>query len=55
MDVGSILERSSSLYPDRPAVIDGDRVARYGELGERVNRFANAMLGAGLKPGDRLV
>ena len=55
MDVGSILERSASLYPDRPAVIDGDRVIRYRELDERVNRLANAMLGTGLKPGDRVI
>ena len=55
MDVGSILERSASLYPDRPAVIDGDRVIAYRELDERVNRLANAMLGSGLKPGDRVI
>ena len=55
MDVGSILERSASLFPDRPAVIDGDRVISYRELDERVNRLANAMLGTGLKPGDRVI
>lgn len=55
MDVGSILERSASLYPGRPAVIDGHRVIDYRELDERVNRLANAMLGAGLKPGDRVI
>jgi acyl-CoA synthetase (AMP-forming)/AMP-acid ligase II len=55
VDVGSILERSASLYPDRPAVVDGDRVLDYRELDERVNRLANAMLGAGLKPGDRVI
>ena len=55
MDVGSILERTGTLYPDRPAVIDGDRVIAYSELDERVNRLANAMLGTGLKPGDRVI
>ncbi|HEV2030423.1 MAG TPA: AMP-binding protein [Candidatus Dormibacteraeota bacterium] len=55
MDVGSILERTTSLYPDRPAVIDGDRTIRYRELDDRVNRLANAMLGSGLKPGDRVI
>jgi acyl-CoA synthetase (AMP-forming)/AMP-acid ligase II len=55
MDAGSILERTASFYPDRPAVIDGDRVIRYRELDERVNRLANAMLGTGLKPGDRVI
>jgi acyl-CoA synthetase (AMP-forming)/AMP-acid ligase II len=55
VDVGSILERSASLYPGRPAVIDGHRVIDYRELNERVNRLANAMLGAGLKPGDRVI
>jgi acyl-CoA synthetase (AMP-forming)/AMP-acid ligase II len=55
VDVGSILERTASLYPDRPAVIDGDRTIAYRELDERVNRLANAMLGSGLKPGDRVI
>jgi acyl-CoA synthetase (AMP-forming)/AMP-acid ligase II len=55
MDVGSVLERAAALCPDRPAVIDGDRVIQYRELDERVNRLANAMLGAGLKPGDRVI
>ena len=55
MDVGSILERTASLHPLRTALIDGDRVIRYQELDDRVNRLANAMLGVGLEPGDRVV
>ena len=55
MDVGSILERTAALYPERPALIDGDRVIRYRELDERVNRLANGMLGAGLNAGDRVI
>ncbi len=55
MDIGSILERTASLYPERPAVIDGDRVIRFRELDDRVSRLANALLGTGLQPGDRVI
>jgi long-chain acyl-CoA synthetase len=44
-------------YPERVAMIDlwGDRerTVTYRELEERLNRFANLILAAGLAPGDR--
>ncbi len=46
------LEVNARRYPDREAVIfEGTRLT-YAELNERVNRLANGLLGAGLKPGD---
>ncbi len=38
----------------RPALVCGRRRLSFGELGELGNRVANALLAAGLKPGDRL-
>ncbi len=55
MDVASVLARSVRHFPSRPAVIDGDRTIDYETLGERVDRLANALLGLGLRPGDRVV
>ncbi len=40
--------------PRRPAVLDGDRVQSYGELDERSNRLAQALLARGLSPGDHI-
>jgi acyl-CoA synthetase (AMP-forming)/AMP-acid ligase II len=50
----SFLERSASVFATRTAVIDGDRRYSYAELGERVNRLASALSGAGVMPGDRV-
>ena len=50
----SFLERSVLVYPGRVAVTYEDRHYTYRELGERVNRLASALLGAGLEKGDRV-
>jgi acyl-CoA synthetase (AMP-forming)/AMP-acid ligase II len=55
VDVASVLTRSVRHFPSRPAVIDGDRTIDYATLRERVDRLANALLGLGLRPGDRVV
>ncbi|MEX2453531.1 MAG: long-chain-fatty-acid--CoA ligase [Rhodospirillaceae bacterium] len=49
-----ILERAVRFYPDRPAMVDGDVRLTYRQLGERVDRLANALLGLGLERGDRV-
>jgi fatty-acyl-CoA synthase len=48
------LERSAFVYPDRVAVVHGDRRYTYRELGARVNRLASALRRAGLQKGDRV-
>jgi acyl-CoA synthetase (AMP-forming)/AMP-acid ligase II len=55
VDVASLLDRSVRHFASRPAVIDGERTLDYATLGERVDRLANALLGLGLGPGDRVV
>jgi fatty-acyl-CoA synthase len=50
----SFLERSVLVYPGRIAISYEDRHYTYRELGERVNRLANALLRAGLEKGDRV-
>ncbi|MDE0794799.1 MAG: long-chain-fatty-acid--CoA ligase [Alphaproteobacteria bacterium] len=49
-----ILSRAVTYFPDRPALVDGDVRLTYRELGERVNRLANALGDMGLKRGDRV-
>jgi fatty-acyl-CoA synthase len=48
------LQRSASVFREKPAVIYGDRTWTYPELAERVNRLASALLGAGIARGDRV-
>ncbi len=50
----SFLRRSALVYPDRVAVVHGERRHTYRELGERTGRLASALRGAGLEPGDRV-
>ncbi|MBU2548072.1 MAG: AMP-binding protein [Proteobacteria bacterium] len=40
-------------YPDKAALVQGDRRIGYGEYDERINRFGNALKGLGLQGGDR--
>ncbi|MBB5873387.1 long-chain acyl-CoA synthetase [Allocatelliglobosispora scoriae] len=40
--------------PAAVAVIDGARRLTYAELDDRASRLANALLGSGLRPGDRV-
>ena len=48
------LHRALQQYPDRTAVIDGDRQFTYREYVERVSRLAGALQSVGMKPGDRV-
>ncbi len=48
------LRRSRKVFRDRPAVIHGDRVTSYAELGRRCDALARALRDAGIGPGDRV-
>jgi fatty-acyl-CoA synthase len=48
----TFLERTADVYPDRLAVIHGDRRFTYGELRARCHRLASALERAGIRPGD---
>ena len=50
----SFLERSACVFPDKPAVVHGDRTYTYRQLEERVNRLASALRTAGLVKHDRV-
>src|SRR5437773_2429235 len=46
------LARSAAVYPDKLAVIDGDRRFTYREFYARCRRFADALRRRGIGPGD---
>jgi fatty-acyl-CoA synthase len=48
------LHRAAYVYPDKVAVVDGERRYSYQQLAERSWRLANALRSAGLAKGDRV-
>ncbi len=52
--VGDLLRRTALRYPDKLAVVDGERRMSFAELDAAVNRTAAALASRGLVKGDRL-
>ena len=50
----NFLIRAAYVYPEKTAVVDGQRRYSYAQLGERSWRLANALRSAGLQKGDRV-
>ena len=55
-NVGDLLARRAFLNPHREACVDGGRGERltFAELSERSARVGNALLAAGVRPGERV-
>jgi fatty-acyl-CoA synthase len=54
LDPVDFLRRAGYMYPEKVAVVHGDRVHSYGRLAERSWRLANGLRAAGLSKGDRV-
>src|SRR5215210_4728304 len=50
----SFLRRSAYVFPDKPAVVYGERHYTYRELEERVNHLASRLRDSGLQKGERV-
>ena len=50
----SFLRRSAYVFPDKVAVVHGERRTTYREFDERVNRLASALAASGVERGDRV-
>jgi fatty-acyl-CoA synthase len=48
------LWRSAAIFPDKTAVVHGERRLTYRDIEKRVNRFADALVKAGLRRHDRV-
>jgi fatty-acyl-CoA synthase len=48
----SFLARAAAVYPDKPAVIHGDRTFTYAEFYARCRRLASALVRRGIGAGD---
>ena len=53
-NVGALVSRSARAYASRVAIKTPTRSLSYAELERRSNRLSNALLGLGLKRGDRV-
>jgi long-chain acyl-CoA synthetase len=53
LNIGSLLPRHARYRGHHPALVVGGRTLSYREFNAYVNRLANALLGAGLKKGDK--
>ncbi len=50
----AFLGRSAEVFPDKDAVIYGDRRLSYREFADQTTRVANALRASGIEPGDRV-
>ena len=50
----SFLRRSAYMFPDKVAIVHGDRRYTYGEFEERVNRLSSRLRDSGLQKHDRV-
>ena len=54
MLTGDLLSQAAARFPDKAAIICGDVQVGYADLDAAANRFANALIAAGLAKGDRV-
>ena len=54
MNTTEFLMVTSSICPDRTAIVFEGKRFTFGQLSDRANRFANALLGLGVDKGDRV-
>ena len=50
----SFLERSAIVWPDKVAIVHGDRKIGYAEMAEHATRLAQALRASGIEAGDRV-
>src|SRR3954469_1620815 len=48
------LERSADVFPEKTAIVDGERRVSYREFAREATRLARALQAVGVKPGDRV-
>jgi len=54
MLITHFLDRGVKLYGPKTCIVDGEKRFTYNQFGERVNRLSNALIGEGVKQGDRV-
>src|SRR5271166_6986815 len=55
MLIGDIATNNARRFPNKRALVEGDRIYRWTQVDERARRLADVLLGRGLSPGDRVL
>ena len=55
MTLGEFITNCAKTYKDKTAIVDGDTRLSYNDLDELSNKYANGLLKAGFKKGDKIV
>ena len=55
MNLGDLLSEAARRFPDRPAVIQGERSWSWAEMIARVDGFASSLAALGIGPGDKVI
>lgn len=55
MLLGDISSNNARRYPNKRALVDGDRVHTWSQVDQRACRLANYLIGQGLSAGDRVM
>jgi long-chain acyl-CoA synthetase len=53
-NLASLLEDSATMYPERTAIVFGDRRLSYAEVDTFANMVANLLVARGIRPGDKV-
>jgi 3-oxocholest-4-en-26-oate---CoA ligase len=54
LNIADLFEHAADAFPDRIAVVCGDRQVTYGELDQRTNQLAHHLASLGVGPGDHV-
>ena len=50
----SFLQRTAEVFPEKPAIVYGDRSTTYREFAAEATRLARALQASGVRAGDRV-
>lgn len=54
MQIGELIRRAGLIYGEAPAFVEGARVMSFRGFDQATDRLGNALLAAGLEPGERV-
>lgn len=54
MQIGSLIRRAAVQFKDAPCLVEDGRIVSFAEFDALTDRLGNALLAAGIEPGDRV-
>ena len=53
--LGDLLDKAGDIYPDKEALVDGEKRLTYGQLKNKTDKLAIGFIDLGIKPLDRIL